>query len=44
MTKVWIYQANRNLTSQEEAGIQQEVNSFLSDWQTHGKPIPDPEG
>ena len=39
MTKVWIYQANRNLTSQEEAGIQQEVNSFLGDWQTHGKPM-----
>ncbi len=39
MIKVWIYQSNRRLSSQEEAGIKGEVNNFLNDWQTHGKPM-----
>ena len=35
-SRVWIYQANRTLTSQEVELIQQKLNAFTSQWLAHG--------
>jgi len=35
-SRVWIYQANRILNPEEEKQIQQELDSFTSQWQAHG--------
>jgi len=35
-SRIWIYQANRLLRSEEEQKIQQKLNDFTSQWQAHG--------
>jgi hypothetical protein len=35
-SRVWIYQANRPLTSQEVEQIQQKLDGFTSQWLAHG--------
>ncbi|WP_079702147.1 ABC transporter ATPase [Daejeonella lutea] len=35
-SRIWIYQANRILSSEEEQKIQQKLNDFTSQWQAHG--------
>lgn len=35
-SRIWIYQANRVLNSEEEQQIQQKLNNFTSQWQAHG--------
>jgi hypothetical protein len=35
-SRIWIYQANRILTPEEELQIQQKLNAFTSQWQAHG--------
>lgn len=35
-SRIWIYQANRILSSDEEQKIQQKLSDFTSQWQAHG--------
>lgn len=35
-SRIWIYQADRVLTSQEEDRIQQKLDAFTSQWLAHG--------
>lgn len=35
-SRVWIYQANRSLTGEEQELIQQKLNDFTSQWLAHG--------
>ena len=37
--RLWIYQANRNLSEVEEKAIFQLGQVFMSRWSTHGKPL-----
>lgn len=37
--RVWIYQADRKLTTTEEEQIQQTGNVFFEDWAAHGAPL-----
>lgn len=41
--RTWIFVANRLLTNQEERLLISELNSFLSQWKSHGKSL-DAEG
>jgi hypothetical protein len=38
-SKVWIYQANRNLTNEEVATIRQTAEFFVEDWFSHGNAL-----
>lgn len=38
-SKVWIYQANRIFTNEEEEIISKKAELFLTHWEVHGKPI-----
>jgi len=38
-TRVWIYQANRSFTQQEENQIQQVLSAFCQQWMAHGQPL-----
>lgn len=38
-SKVWIYQANRELTESEVAKVVLELEQFLKNWQSHGKDL-----
>ncbi len=35
-SRIWIYQSDRVLTSEEEQQIQQKLNDFTSQWKAHG--------
>ncbi len=35
-SRIWIYQANRELTTQEQTLIQQKLDAFVASWQAHG--------
>jgi len=35
-SRIWIYQANRELTTQEQPLIQQKLDAFVASWQAHG--------
>jgi hypothetical protein len=35
-SKVWIYQSDREFTSQEVSAIQQQLNDFTAQWKAHG--------
>ena len=37
--KIWIYQANRKITGDEEKIMSEEVGQFLSEWEAHGNPL-----
>ncbi len=37
--RVWIFVANRSLTSEEEKNVLHTLRRFLSSWQTHGHPV-----
>lgn len=37
--RVWIYQANRKLTGQEEESLQQMTLEFINSWAAHGAPL-----
>jgi hypothetical protein len=36
-SRVWIYQADRNLAPQELTSIQNRLNTFVATWEAHGK-------
>lgn len=38
-SRVWIYQANRFLTAEEKAMIQDEMNTFIQGWASHGNDL-----
>jgi hypothetical protein len=38
-SRIWIYQADRNLTEQENIDIHQKLQDFITRWNTHGKPV-----
>ncbi|PWJ42139.1 hypothetical protein [Sediminitomix flava] len=38
-SKVWIYQASRELTQDEQKDIQIALRGFVESWQTHGAPV-----
>jgi hypothetical protein len=35
-SRIWIYQANRSFTSEEQEEIRSEMDTFLKDWTAHG--------
>jgi hypothetical protein len=35
-SRVWIYQANRELTKSESESLKHEIDRFLASWQSHG--------
>ncbi|MEM9417178.1 MAG: hypothetical protein AAF963_02385 [Bacteroidota bacterium] len=37
--RIWIYQANRSLTQEEQASMLQKALSFLTQWVSHGNPL-----
>jgi hypothetical protein len=37
--RTWVFVANRTLTEQEVLRINNELNTFVSNWKTHGTPI-----
>ena len=38
-SKVWIYQSDREFTSQEVSAIQQQLNDFTAQWKAHGNQL-----
>jgi hypothetical protein len=38
-SRIWIYQANRVLTTEEEQKIDQKLKNFTSQWQAHGNSL-----
>jgi hypothetical protein len=38
-SRVWIYQSNRPFTQSEKSSIQQQLNEFVSKWDSHGKRV-----
>ncbi|MDP1842080.1 MAG: hypothetical protein Q8K64_01580 [Sediminibacterium sp.] len=38
-SKVWVYQSNRLFSMSEAFEIETMLNSFIENWQSHGKPI-----
>jgi hypothetical protein len=38
-TKVWIYQSDRRLTSDEQTFIQNNLNQFVTQWKSHGTDV-----
>lgn len=39
MERIWIYQADRLLTTSEEERILARLNAFTDQWRAHGKPL-----
>ena len=37
--RIWIYQSDRQISSQEQHDILQQGQSFLSSWEAHGQPL-----
>jgi hypothetical protein len=37
--RVWVYQANRELTPQETGIITETLKASLDTWEAHGKPV-----
>jgi hypothetical protein len=38
-SRVWVYQANRQMTLEEVQFIEREMASFVASWAAHGKPM-----
>ena len=38
-TRVWVYQANRKISSSEKNIISTVLTSFTQEWQVHGQPM-----
>jgi hypothetical protein len=38
-SKIWIYQADRELSNEEVKKIKNKIESFLKNWQSHGKDL-----
>lgn len=38
-SRVWVYQADRALTPEEQIVAQEEMNSFANDWVSHGEAL-----
>lgn len=38
-SKVWIYQANRSFTEQEQEIIQSKIEEFINNWTSHGSDL-----
>lgn len=38
-SRIWIYQSNRKFSEEELASIENELTSFLRDWEAHGKSL-----
>lgn len=39
-SKVWIYQANRKITPEQENKIIADLQTFTNNWEVHGSPLP----
>lgn len=39
MERIWIYQADRQLTDHEKAQVLDKLGSFTNQWRAHGKPL-----
>src|SRR5690606_26810880 len=39
MERIWIYQANRELTAADKAKILDKLELFTADWTAHGRPL-----
>ncbi len=39
MERIWIYQADRELTSADKAKILDKLELFTADWKAHGRPL-----
>ena len=39
MERIWIYQADRQLTDREKAQVLDKLGSFTAQWRAHGKPL-----
>ncbi len=37
--KVWVYQASRDITSEELSQINTQLSAFISSWNSHGAPV-----
>lgn len=37
--RLWVYQASRTLSSEETEQLKSTTNSFLGNWEAHGKPL-----
>ena len=38
-SKVWIYQANRSFTEQEQESINSKIEVFINNWTSHGSDL-----
>ena len=38
-SKVWIYQANRSFSEQEQESIQSKIEEFINNWTSHGSDL-----
>ncbi|MDI9310670.1 MAG: hypothetical protein QM535_10675 [Limnohabitans sp.] len=38
-SRIWIYQSNRKFSDEELTSIENELTSFLEDWEAHGKSL-----
>lgn len=38
-SRIWIYQSNRKFSEEELVSIENELTSFLGDWEAHGKSL-----
>ncbi|MEC3878390.1 ABC transporter ATPase [Parapedobacter sp. 10938] len=39
MQRIWIYQADRQLTAADKAKVQDKLALFTADWKAHGQPL-----
>jgi hypothetical protein len=39
MERIWIYQANRLLTTEEETKVREKLEEFTAQWNAHGHPL-----
>lgn len=39
-SRIWIYQSDRKLSTEEVASISNDLRSFCDDWNVHGQPLP----
>ena len=39
MERIWIYQANKLLTIEEETKVQKKLEEFTAEWNAHGHPL-----
>lgn len=38
-SRVWVYQSNRNFSTQEKVILEKELEAFAKEWNSHGSPV-----